>query len=209
MQNAAAQIRYLPMTPRLAVQVKLGVKRQTRRLLKPPPPGPEEEVRRSPIPARYGQAGTIVAIKEKWRVFRTELGEAPRVLVGYGDEEKAWKAAPREAAIKYAMDGAWKSGRFMPGWASRLYVELTRDVEIQRLQEITPEDVREEGVPALWEGWQGLGPEGIDPGAWDALDWGAQWRAIWDGLHAAEGLGWEANPWVYRLSFRRTAWPTP
>jgi hypothetical protein len=186
----------------------LRTKEQTRRLILPQPAGPDV-----PIPARYGQKGSVVAIKEKWRVHKAEQSDPQarptKLLVGYGDGQTAWKEAPPEAIIKYAHDGRWKPSRFMPRWASRLYVELVSDVEIQRLQDITAKDVREEGVPPHWAGWDGLGPEDMAPEAWDAMDWKEQWKAIWNPLHQKEGYGWEANPWVFRLSFRRIACPSP
>lgn len=127
-----------------------------------------------------------------------------KLLVGYGDQDQVWKTAPDEAILKYAHDGRWKSGRFMPKWASRCQVELTKNVEIQRLHDITEQDLREEGVPAIWGDWDGLGPDGVDPATWDKLTWLEQWKTIWEPLHGAEGYGWDANPWVYRISFKLT-----
>lgn len=187
--------------------MRLGVKVQTRRLAIPQPQGPD-----APIPVRYGSAGSIVVIKEKWRVHKVEqtdpLNKPTKLLVGYGDGDTVWREAPDEAVIKYAHDGRWKSGRFMPTWAARTFVELVFDVEIQRLQDITAADVREEGVPAEWEQWGGLGPDEIAPEAWGALDWKGQWKAIWEPLHAKEGFGWDANPWIYRITFRRVPCPS-
>jgi hypothetical protein len=83
----------------------------------------------------------------------------------------------------------WKPSIFMPRWASRVTLEIT-DVRVERLQEITEEDARAEGVrPAL-------------PLIEDAHR--VDFRALWEGING-DRAPWSSNPWVWALSFRRVA----
>ena len=211
MPEIQATPRQLVMTSRLARMVRIGLKTQTRRLIHPQPEAPEPGGKALAVPRQYGIPGEPIFIKEKWRVFKVEQCDPhfkpTRLLIGYGDGEQEWRTAPDEAIVKYAHDGCWKSSRFMPRWASRTVVELVKDVEVQKLQSITLEDVRAEGIPATWSEWAGMGPE-MDPRIWDNMTWVKQWAFIWDALHAVEGFGWDADPWVYRLTFRRIKCPS-
>jgi hypothetical protein len=78
---------------------------------------------------------------------------------------------------------------YMPRWASRITLELT-DVQVQRLQHLSEKEARAEGVfPAeqLESKYRG---EGRD-----------LFRQKWDQLN---GKGsWDANPWVWRIAFKR------
>ena len=106
----------------------------------------------------------------------------------------------------------WTPSIHMPRWACRLVLEIT-DVRVQRLQDITREDIIAEGVriPACETSGNPLidistpnGPgafltreQFIDP---DAL-LRAHWAALWCAINGR--ASWDANPWVWALSFRR------
>lgn len=67
---------------------------------------------------------------------------------------------------------------------SRITLEIT-DVWVERVQDITHQDAILEGIPNL-------------PGAQ------AEYRRLWDSINAKRGYGWDVNPWVWVLEFRRT-----
>lgn len=81
----------------------------------------------------------------------------------------------------------------MPRWASRITLEIT-GVRAERLQSIEWDEAIAEGIPDPRRAARRVDPvEGTV----------AQFRQLWDGLNAARGHGWEANPWVWVIEFRR------
>ena len=96
----------------------------------------------------------------------------------------------------------WRPSIFMPRIASRILLEIT-DVRVQRLQEISDEDVRAEGI-------EELALQADEPGAWwtaapdrrfhSRTPRGAFLR-LWREIHG-DG-SWDANPWVWAITFRR------
>jgi hypothetical protein len=88
---------------------------------------------------------------------------------------------------------------FMPRWASRITLEITK-VRCERLKEIN-------GVDAVAEGLIDLGIEG-SRWHWDEsakighfAPWRA-YRALWDSINEKRAP-WQSNPWVWVLDFRR------
>ena len=102
----------------------------------------------------------------------------------------------------YWADGKPESGDFtrpkpsihMPRWASRLTLIVT-DVRVQRLQEISEDDARAEGVTPHGGGWTGYGR---DADLWlsNAKD---GFRSLWNSIHGPGA--WDASPWVCAISF--------
>lgn len=82
----------------------------------------------------------------------------------------------------------------MPRWACRTVLE-NRGVRMQRLQDISAQDILAEGCdngrsnPTMgmrWENMQHMA-----------------WQRLWDSINAARGHGWAVNDWVWAVSFRR------
>jgi hypothetical protein len=91
----------------------------------------------------------------------------------------------REAADDYNLKAT--PSIFMPRWACRITLEIT-DVRVQRLRDISEGDAKAEGVDPIRE---------KVPTHRDA------YRYLWDDIN---GTGaWQANPWVWALTFRRVA----
>lgn len=83
----------------------------------------------------------------------------------------------------------WRPSIFMPRWASRLTLEVV-SVGVERLQNITEAEAVTEGMPVR-RYTDGRGVE----------DARFNFRQGWDTLH---GNGsWNANPWVWRIKFKR------
>jgi hypothetical protein len=77
---------------------------------------------------------------------------------------------------------SWRNRRHMPQDKSRITLEVT-EVRVERLRRITLSDICAEGTPAITDS--------------PIVDFGKRWDAIYD----KKGLCWEANPWVWVVSF--------
>ena len=80
----------------------------------------------------------------------------------------------------------WRPSMFMPRWASRITLKVT-GVRVERLQQITRGDAMAEGCPFANMA------DGPDPREWFA----DLWRQI------NGPASWDANPWVWCVSFKR------
>lgn len=87
----------------------------------------------------------------------------------------------------------------MPRWACRSVVELT-NIRVERVQDISDEDIRAEGVKAIW-------PELDEP-----MEAGGRlvdeatlirdgWSALWCVINGVES--WQRNDWVWVLEFKK------
>jgi hypothetical protein len=83
----------------------------------------------------------------------------------------------------------------MPRWASRLTLEIT-GVRVERLQDISPDDVSAEGVPP------GCGPP-RDGTRLTAAGRRMVFAELWDSINAKRGYDWDSNPWVWVIQFER------
>lgn len=87
----------------------------------------------------------------------------------------------------------WTPSIFMPRWASRIQLEVT-EVRVQRLQDISEDDARAEGVDEVKD---------KVPTARDAF------RLLWESINGdrapwtSNRAPWASNPWVFAVSFRR------
>lgn len=88
-------------------------------------------------------------------------------------------------------DGHWRSPIHMFRYASRITLEVT-GVKVERLQEISYEDCRDEGTTCPIHGdVSHVGCSGLRRG----------FKALWESIHGHDA--WDANPWVVAISFRR------
>jgi len=144
----------------------------------------------------YGVVGDRLWVREAWSHDAPDL-DACRAA--HEDAMSGMDYGPYYRATECAPDTLrWRPSIHMPRWASRITLEIT-EVRVQRLQEISEEDARAEGIPfgemqdAIING---------EPGrvaffnARDAFAYA--WNAI-NGKRAA----WASNPWVWAISFRR------
>lgn len=92
----------------------------------------------------------------------------------------------------------WRPSIHMPRWASRILLEIT-DVRVDRLNAISEEDARAEGI--IDGGCLNCGePEPCgcanpEPDATDAFAY------LWQSIYGQEN--WNANPWVWVIEFKR------
>ncbi len=87
-----------------------------------------------------------------------------------------------------------QSSRFMPRWASRLTLEIV-SVRVERVQEISEADAKAEGMTRAGR-CQHCQSKQIAP-------YVCEYRELWDSLNAKRGFGWDVNPWVWVIEFRK------
>ncbi len=106
--------------------------------------------------------------------------------------------------IEYRADGeldsdmfdagcTWRPSIHMPRWASRITLEVT-GVRVEELQEISYEDAKAEGV----EFWRNNGSLTELP---PCSQHRYEFEDLWTSINGADS--WNANPWVWVVSFRR------
>jgi hypothetical protein len=100
-------------------------------------------------------------------------------------------------------DWRMKVARFMPHWASRITLDVVSR-RVERVQEITVEDVMAEGLPDVDNELENPDPTTHESIRNWNLSW-AQWvfQELWDKINAKRGFGWDANPWCWVVEFKR------
>jgi hypothetical protein len=83
----------------------------------------------------------------------------------------------------------------MPRWASRITLEI-ESIRVERVQEISHTDVRAEGFTCPEHDFS----SGFCTSYCDSLV--GAFRDTWDALNAKRGHGWDANPFVWCISFK-------
>jgi hypothetical protein len=151
----------------------------------------------------YG-AGDLRYVREAWETTRayddlkpSEMGGDEPIRFQSDDSVQEWGwPAPRDTDW-----GRGRPGMFMPRWASRITLTVT-DVRVQRLQEISEEDARAEGIEGdPVNAWRCYQPEPKSQTHW--LDPRESFRTLWDSINGDRpGLAWKYNPWVAAISFR-------
>jgi hypothetical protein len=90
----------------------------------------------------------------------------------------------------------WKPSIFMPKKFTRIWLEVT-DVRIERIQDITEEDAKSEGIKYVYD-FHPLGT--CEYGRSHASK---AFQDLWDSLNKKRGFGWDINPWVFVINFKR------
>lgn len=171
-----------------------GRKTQTRRLMKPPY-GIFELVggEMKPLHTRVNP-GDLLWVREAWttgaHLDQTKPVQIPTTQsIGYpADEDGPWW-------------GRLRPSIHMPRWASRITLKVT-DVRVQRLQNISEEDARAEGIEVMRSGpVVGYFIDSSDVAHESAR---SAFHTLWDSLNAKrwDGAGsWARNPWLVAYSF--------
>ena len=195
----------------MVLEILPGRKTQTRRVIRPQFMSQVSEVRINASGEWCGYASGEPGIRRGWR--RCPYGAAGNNLwcreasiiapQRWNDDAGAnctdAEGVPRlvqylatdpdtEAARGYGL--RIRPSIFMPRWASRITLEVT-GVRVERLQDCSEPDAVAEGMLYVM----------AERGAPSPL---AAFRIGWDEINGKRpGCSWEANPWVWVVSFRR------
>ncbi len=150
----------------------------------------------------FGVPGDRLWVRETWRpeelskdgdLSAFEDGIRYRADRSFRTIENTREAADAWVRVNDHTD-RWRPSIHMPRWASRIELEVT-EVRVERLQEISSHDALEEGIE-LYGGCT----SNEDMQGWDPCE---HFASGWDGLNAKRGFGWDTNPWVWVVEFRR------
>ncbi len=156
----------------------------------------------------YGIPGNRLWVREMWRTSCHLDDWSPKQVVAiYVNHEPV--------SIQYIADGKesfpccseWgknRPGMFMPRSFSRLTLEVT-GVRMERVQEISEEDAKAEGVTANPEPSADARKFINDLHAMKMQTDGHyfNYKKLWDSLNGKRGFGWDKNPWVWVIEFKR------
>jgi hypothetical protein len=139
------------------------------------------------IKCPYGGIGDSVWCKETWRPVASMIGGGvPRLGIQIKDAIE-WKANnPNQL-------GKWKSSMFMKREYSRRKHVLT-NIRCERVQEITEDDAKLEGVGIIHENQQTI------PEYWESYK--KTYSVLWDELNFKRGYPWDKNIWVWVLEWK-------
>lgn len=146
------------------------------------------------------QDGDHLWVRETWTASQVHDAKAPSAIkvgspIGYEADQSQTIMAP----------GKLRPSIFMPRWASRITLEVTR-VRVQLLQEISQADAWAEGCkrgdPHENGGYWPAEEKHPNVG-WIGWDDARMWFSdIWDGIYPDPEKQWDANPWVVAVTFR-------
>lgn len=141
-------------------------------------------------PYRYAP-GDILYVRETWK-------KAPKGYYYYED----WQRNDIADVTK------WKPSIYMPKEAARIWLKVT-DVRVERLQEITDNECIKEGIyPSNCRDCNDIfGCDVCPDEGYDEVD---KFVEVWNSTIKKSDLnryGWDANPWVWVISFERCEKP--
>jgi hypothetical protein len=98
----------------------------------------------------------------------------------------------------------WRPSIYMPRWASRITL-LVKNVRVERVQDISPEDCEAEGITGTTQGSPVRGQPYEIYRCGDIEGCYAQdvFRRLWNSINAKRGHGWDKNDWVWVYDFER------
>ena len=139
------------------------------------------------------QPGDILYVRETWHKYTKLVGKGEGCHL---EEHYGYKAS---IANSEDADEPWKPSIHMPKKAARIWLKVT-NVSVERLNEITDKGAEREGAQPDY-------PFDYDVDKWPNLE---HFKKIWNSTIKKSDLdryGWQANPWVWAISFERCEKP--
>jgi len=167
------------------------------------------------LPCPYGKPGDQLWLRETWVHYQTH--SHVKGFYALSDGSAGYKADGFKTVEEFRQHilvtcedieavvidkERWKPSIHMPRWASRINL-LVKDVRVERVQDITEDGARAEGITVL--------PlqEESDPSAWwesspgvnQARSARQSFIGLWDSINEKRGYGWDVNSWVWVVEF--------
>ena len=153
------------------------------------------------------QPGDLLYVRETWGISNMD-DESKMAYIVYRASEEQENEGCREVHLpdeKFEKmyesmaesEPEWHPSIHMPKEAARIWLKVT-DVRLERLQEITIDGIRNEGLSSM----------AVHAGDMEiALK---EWELLWSSTIKKSDLdryGWDANPWVWVIKFERCEKP--
>ncbi len=153
----------------------------------------------------YGIPGDRLWVRESFWIAEMEGQGIGNQFLVY-DEEMDKEPHPSKLRPTFDMKWGHNPSIHMPRWASRITLEVT-EVRVKKLQQITEEDAKSEGVeimqrpPSVGGGTQYLAPAcGDRPSYWE-YSASTAFMYLWETIYGKDA--WDNNPWVWVISFKK------
>jgi len=198
-------VKWRGLQPGLNLQFSgLSVERSGTNWVLTSPTRTSHEYRSVPMPCPYGKPGDRLWVRETSRAEELEGG--PDGVRYAADGAFREIENTRDAAVAWMNLNNYRRGQglavpgiHMPRWASRITLEVT-GVRVERLKGISEADAQAEGAR---ECDFATGREVLLAGPSQRGSFVLHYRDIWEQINGAGS--WDANPWVWCISFRRVA----
>lgn len=168
------------------------------------------------------EPGDILYVRETWQCWRAHRYEATADIRfrADGDDVRLQFANGNTDSINrldydtfvhkwFSHNGKWKPSLFMPKEAARIWLKVT-DVRVERLQEITEDGAKAEGINEEWAmSWWSPTYYDQDSGGYPKYRDTFAFE-VWNKTIKKSDLdryGWDANPWVWVVEFERCEKP--
>ena len=153
----------------------------------------------------HGKIGEHLWVRETWATEKYCDNKKPSELHGI---ETIWFLSDGDYnGIGTHTQGKTRPSIFMPRWASRINLEIT-DIRVERVQDIKERDCEAEGIEVaesigdyagtLWTARTGKA-------TFSFFDAQSAFQYLWDSINAKRGYGWESNPHVWIIEFKKVA----
>jgi len=142
------------------------------------------------VPYDWAESGTIYRVYPRFKIGEQVYIKESFCKVCYENDGIA-DVCFKEDMITPCSKAVWKSPLFLPADLARTVVEIT-DIRAQRVQEITRDDIRAEGIILP------VSPR-FTPGTFSELH--QEFAFLWDSIHG-EGA-WERNDFIWAFGFKR------
>lgn len=147
------------------------------------------------------KAGDILYVRETWQEWGCDKCASYDCTGCNGSSKYAYKATG-----DWDCEEKWRPSIFMPREAARIFLRVT-NVRVERLQEISVQDAKDEGIKVHANGCI----DGLAYGCYNGDNCVKNicqqpikyFHDLWDSLNAKRGYGWESNPWVWVIEFER------
>lgn len=145
------------------------------------------------------EPGDTLYVRETWERFECwncegdERGICPKEPQKNVLDKHSFGCYMYRATDEISGDAKWHPSIHMPKEAARIWLRVT-DVRVERLQDITIDDIRREGLSSV----------AVHAGDMEiALE---EWKMLWNSTIKKPDIdryGWDANPYVFVIEFIR------